>query len=84
MVVDEDIPAVRVYNLMTRAGAPLLRSVALFDVYRGVQVGPGKKSLAYRLTYQAEDRTLTDEEVAKVRSGIVKQLGEAIGATLRR
>jgi phenylalanyl-tRNA synthetase beta chain len=83
VVVDEDIPAVRVRDLIARAGAPLLRSVALFDVYRGAQVGTSKKSLAYRLTYQAGDRTLTDEEVAGVRSGIVQRLGEELGATLR-
>ncbi|MGD8997588.1 MAG: phenylalanine--tRNA ligase subunit beta, partial [Anaerolineae bacterium] len=84
VVVDEDIPAVRVRNLIARTGAPLLRSVALFDVYRGAQVGTDKKSLAYRLTYQADDRTLTDEEVADVRSGIVQRLEETLGATLRR
>jgi phenylalanyl-tRNA synthetase beta chain len=84
VVVDEDIPAVRVRNLIARAGVPLLRSVALFDVYRGAQVGTDKKSLAYRLTYQADDRTLTDEEVADVRSGIVQRLEETLGATLRR
>jgi phenylalanyl-tRNA synthetase beta chain len=83
VVVDEDVPAVRVRNLIARAGAPLLRLVALFDVYRGAQVGTSKKSLAYRLTYQAEDRTLTDEEVAAVRSGIVQRLHEVLGATLR-
>jgi phenylalanyl-tRNA synthetase beta chain len=83
VVVDEGVPAVRVRNLIARAGAPLLRSVALFDVYRGAQVGAGKKSLAYRLTYQADNRTLTDEGVAEVRSGIVQRLEEVLGATLR-
>jgi phenylalanyl-tRNA synthetase beta chain len=83
VVVDEEIPAVRVRNLITRAGAPLLRSVTLFDVYRGAQVGSDKKSLAYRLTYQAEDRTLTDEEVARLRDRIVSELEEDLGATLR-
>jgi phenylalanyl-tRNA synthetase beta chain len=83
VVVDEDIPAIRVRALIAGAGMPLLRSVSLFDVYRGAQVGAGKKSLAYRLTYQAEDRTLTDEEVAEVRSEIVHRLEEALGAALR-
>jgi phenylalanyl-tRNA synthetase beta chain len=83
VVVDEKIPAVRVRDLITRTGASLLRSVTLFDVYRGVQVGSDKKSLAYRLTYQAEDRTLTDEEVAQLRDRIVNQLKEELGATLR-
>ncbi len=83
VVVDEEIPAVRLRDLITRAGSPLLRSVTLFDVYRGAQVGSGKKSLAYRLIYQAEDRTLTDEEVAQVRDEIVRLLREKLGATLR-
>jgi phenylalanyl-tRNA synthetase beta chain len=83
VVVDEEIPAVHVRDLIRQAGMPLLRSITLFDVYRGAQVGSGKKSLAYRLTYQAEDRTLTDEEVAQLRDRIVSQLEEELGATLR-
>ena len=83
VVVDEEIPAVRVRDLITRAGRPLLRSVTLFDVYRGAQVGPDKKSLAYRLTYQAEDRTLTDEEVAQIRDRIISLLKDKLEATLR-
>jgi phenylalanyl-tRNA synthetase beta chain len=83
VVVDEGIPALRVRDLIKRAGVPLLRSVTLFDVYRGAQVGSDKKSLAYRLTYQAEDRTLTDEAVAQLRERIVSKLKEELGATLR-
>ena len=83
VVVDKEIPAGRVRALIERSGKPLLRSVALFDVYRGAQIGPGKKSLAYRLTYQAEDRTLTDEEVAEVRASIIEQLERELGASLR-
>ncbi len=83
VVVDREVPAGRVRDCITQAGGPLLRSVALFDVYRGAQVGAGKKSLAYRLTYQAEDRTLTDEEVAEVRATIIQELGQELGATLR-
>jgi len=65
------------------AGGQLLANVTLFDVYRGPQIGEGKKSLAYNLTYQALDRTLTDAEVAKVRGKIVKKVQEAVGAVLR-
>jgi phenylalanyl-tRNA synthetase beta chain len=83
VVVDEDVPALRVRDRITETGAPLVRSVALFDVYRGEQVGAGKKSLAYRLTYQAEDRTLTDEEVADVRAAIVRRVEEELDARLR-
>ncbi len=64
-------------------GLPLVREVTLFDLYRGEQAGAGRKSLAYALTYQADDRTLTDNEVAKVRGRIVKRLEKELGAQLR-
>ncbi len=83
VVVDEEIAAVRVRDLVMEAGAPLVRSVLLFDVYRGEQIGMRKKSLAYRLTYQADDRTLTDQETARVRDKIVRRLERELGATLR-
>lgn len=83
LVVDENVPAVRVRDLIAQTGAPLVRSVVLFDVYRGRQVEAGRKSLAYRLTYQADDRTLTDEEVAKLRTRIVQRLQQELDATLR-
>jgi phenylalanyl-tRNA synthetase beta chain len=83
IVVDEGVPEVEVRALITQAGAPLVRSVSLFDVYRGEQIGGGKKSLAYRLVYQADDRTLTDKEVAKLRGRIVHRLEREIDASLR-
>jgi phenylalanyl-tRNA synthetase beta chain len=83
LVVDEDIPADKVEGLIAQTGGQTVSEVRLFDVYRGEQIGAGKKSLAYNLTYQAEDRTLTDEEVAKVRDKIVKRLKREIGAKLR-
>jgi len=83
LVVDKQIPAARVRDLIKRAGGALLRSVALFDVYRGSQIGVGEKSLAYRLTYQAEDRTLTDGAVAAVRARIIQEVEQELGATLR-
>jgi phenylalanyl-tRNA synthetase beta chain len=83
VVVGEDVPAVRVRDLIAQTGGQLLRAVLLFDVYRGKQVGAGRKSLAYRLTYQADDRTLTDREVSKVRDRIVRRLERELGAVLR-
>jgi phenylalanyl-tRNA synthetase beta chain len=83
VIVDEGVPAVQVRDLIVQTGAPLVRSVVLFDVYRGEQIGAGKKSLAYRITYQADDRTLTDEESAKVREKVVRRLERELGATLR-
>jgi phenylalanyl-tRNA synthetase beta chain len=61
----------------------LVTDVALFDVYVGEQVPAGKKSLAYRLTYQSPNRTLTDEEVNKVHQQILKRLAADVGAVLR-
>jgi len=83
VVVDEGELAVRVRDLIAQTGRSLVRSVVLFDVYQGEQVGAGKKSLAYRLTYQANDRTLTDREVAKLRGKITRRLERELGATLR-
>ncbi len=82
-MVDEDVPADKVEGLIAQTGGQTVSEVRLFDVYRGEQIGAGKKSLAYNLTYQAGDRTLTDEEVAKVRDKIVKRLEREVGAKLR-
>ncbi|HID86352.1 MAG TPA: hypothetical protein EYP55_03110, partial [Anaerolineae bacterium] len=62
----------------------LLREAVLFDLYRGEPIPEGKKSLAYSLTFQAEDRTLTDEEVEGIRQRIQRRLEEEIGAKLRQ
>jgi phenylalanyl-tRNA synthetase beta chain len=82
-VVEESLPAEQVRALIAQTGKPLVRAVALFDVFRGDQAGTGRKSLAYALTYQADDRTLTDDEVAKVRTRIVKRLEKELDARLR-
>jgi phenylalanyl-tRNA synthetase beta chain len=82
-VVEESLPAEQVRALIAQTGLPLVRRVTLFDVFRGDQAGAGRKSLAYALTYQADDRTLTDDEVAKVRTRIVKRLEKELDARLR-
>jgi len=82
-VVDETLPAERMREMIQQTGRPLLRGVTLFDLFQDDKIGPGKKSLAYALTYQADDRTLTDDEVAKVRAKIVKRLEKELGAVLR-
>ncbi len=82
-IVDESLPAEQVRALIAQTGKPLLVEVALFDLFRGPALGPDKKSLAYALTYQAPDRTLTDKEVAKVRGKIVRRLESELGAVLR-
>jgi phenylalanyl-tRNA synthetase beta chain len=83
LIVDEKVPAEKVQVTIMAAGAgTILKNAQVFDVFKGEQIGAGKKSLAYRLTYQA-DRTLTDEEVAKVRARIVQRLREELNAVLR-
>jgi phenylalanyl-tRNA synthetase beta chain len=84
VVVDEDVPAAEVQELMARTGGFLLKDVRLFDVYRGDPVPAGKKSLAYALTFQAPDKTLRDAVVAKKVKRIVRQLKKELGAELRR
>jgi phenylalanyl-tRNA synthetase beta chain len=83
VVVDEEVHADEVEALLRRAGGQLLIDVKLFDLYTGEQIPEGKKSLAYSMVYQAPDRTLTDEEVAKVRARVIKKLESDLGAKLR-
>jgi phenylalanyl-tRNA synthetase beta chain len=83
IIVDEHVAAAKVFDVVRQAGGALLGQVALFDVFRGGQIDAGKKSLAFSVTYQAPDRTLTDAESTKVRDKIVRALGEQLGAVLR-
>jgi phenylalanyl-tRNA synthetase beta chain len=85
LVVDETVTAAQVEATIWKGGGALrvLRDVRLFDLYRGEQIGAGRKSLAYRLTYQAGDRTLTDDDAAKIRARIVQALEREWNATLR-
>lgn len=84
VVVDEEVPAVRVAEVIRQAGGSLLREVALFDVYRGGPLPEGKRSLAYRLTFQAMDRVLVEDEVNRLREKkIVPALERELGATIR-
>ncbi len=82
IIVDESVPAERVENLIRQTGGKTVTHVRLFDVYRGDQIGVGKKSLAYSLTYQSE-KTMTDAEAAAIRNKIVKRLEHEVGAKLR-
>jgi phenylalanyl-tRNA synthetase beta chain len=82
IVVDDDVPAARVRQAVMEGGGDLLRSAHVFDLYRGEQVGEGRKSLAFRLEFRAPDRTLTDAEVAERRDAIQAALA-GIGGSLR-
>jgi phenylalanyl-tRNA synthetase beta chain len=83
VIVDESVPADRVEALILQTGQPLLSEARLFDVFRGEQIGAGKKSLAYSLTFQSDERTLTDKVVARQQQNIVNRLERELGAKLR-
>ena len=82
VIVDESVAAERVESLIRQTGGKTVTHVCLFDVYRGEQIGVGKKSLAYSLTYQSE-KTMTDAEAAAIRNKIVKRLENEVSAKLR-
>jgi phenylalanyl-tRNA synthetase beta chain len=83
LVVDEHLPAEQVAELIRQTAGRVVADVHLFDLYRGEKIGAGKKSLAYRITYQAADKTLTDKDVAGIRARILRRLEQEVGATLR-
>jgi len=81
LVVDAGVTNAQVQAIMR--AFPLVTEVSLFDLYSGEQLLAGKKSLAYRITYQSPKHTLTDDEVNKVQQQILDKLSKQLGATLR-
>jgi phenylalanyl-tRNA synthetase beta chain len=82
VVVAAETPAAQVRAAVMAGGGELLRAAEVFDLYEGEQLGEGRKSLALNLEFRADDRTLTDEEVAERRQAIEAKLDE-IGGSLR-
>jgi phenylalanyl-tRNA synthetase beta chain len=83
VAVGEDVEVGALIGTAREAAGALLRDVRVFDVYRGDQVGEGRKSVALHLEFRSPERTLTDEEAAELRGRIVATLGERFGAELR-
>jgi phenylalanyl-tRNA synthetase beta chain len=83
VVVDADVPAGELHRTIKEGGGSSLDSVRAFDDYRGDQVGEGRKSIAFALTFRSPERTLTDAEVEKVLSEIRKRLEKKHGARFR-
>jgi len=81
LVVDVGVSNAQVQAIMR--GFPLVTEVSLFDLYSGEQLPAGKKSLAYRISYQSPKHTLTDDEVNKVQQQILDKLSKQLGASLR-
>ena len=82
-VCEEALEVGSIFESVKRAGGKLVEDVKLFDIYRGVQVGEGKKSVSIRVTLRAADRTLTVEETEKVARKILGDLEHKLGITLR-
>ncbi|GIV70889.1 phenylalanine--tRNA ligase subunit beta [Caldilinea sp.] len=82
-IVDEAVPVRAVENAIRAAGGALLTDVALFDLYRGEPLPPGAKSLAFRLTYQSQEASLRDADVAKLRERIIRRVEREVGGKLR-
>ena len=81
--VADAVPASAVEDAIRAAGGDLVWDVELFDVFRGGSVPEGQRSLAYRLRLQALDRTLTDADVAVVRTTVIDAVQSSLAATLR-
>jgi len=83
MIVPEDLPHERIWEVIFHPREPLLERVEFFDLFAGAEIGEGKKSLAYRLTYRDQSRTLKSEEVNAAHAKIRERLRSDLGAELR-
>ena len=83
LVCDESITVAQIEDVITASAGKLLRSVRLFDIYRGANLGVGKKSLAFSLELRADDRTLTDADSESVISKVLHALQETCSISLR-
>ncbi len=83
LVCDEAVTVAQAEDVITASAGKLLRSVGLFDIYRGPGVPMGKKSMAFTLELRADDRTLTDTDSEQVMSSVLAALGKELGAVLR-
>ena len=83
LVVDDELPAQVVEDAIRSAGGDWLREVTLFDLYYGEPIPAGRKSLAYALTFQADDRSLTEDEVRVLYRRIQEHTAAELGAAMR-
>jgi phenylalanyl-tRNA synthetase beta chain len=81
--VPEEVTAGELVAAAREAAGAELVEIRVFDVYRGDQVGAGRKSVAFSVAYQADDRTLTEDDATRLRGAIVTELGRRFAAELR-
>jgi phenylalanyl-tRNA synthetase beta chain len=83
LLVREEITVAKLDEAIRKGGGKILETVRLFDIYRGMQIPDGFKSMSFGLSFRAPDRTLTDEEIQKSMDRILRLLEEEAGASLR-
>jgi phenylalanyl-tRNA synthetase beta chain len=83
VVTETSTSAKQLMDTISKAGSRLIRNVEIFDVYEGEHVEAGKKSVALRITYQAADHTLKEDEIAKIHTAILDALKNKLKAELR-
>ena len=84
LVMDESTGVGPLMDQIRESAGKLIEDVQLFDIYRGTQLGEAKKSVAFSLTFRAPDRTLTEEEIGKAVSRVLKDCEEKCGARIRQ
>jgi phenylalanyl-tRNA synthetase beta chain len=84
IVVDEDIAASEILNMIRTFPSELIEEVSVFDYYKGGNITENKKSLAFSITYRSKEKTLTDEEIEKLHSSIVGHVLNKTGGELRK
>lgn len=82
-IVDKNITSIEIENEIKKSGGRFLTKIEVFDLYTGENVKPNEKSIAYNLTFQSEEKTLTDEEVMNVFNNIIKNVETKLNAKLR-
>ncbi|HLZ62413.1 MAG TPA: hypothetical protein VKR06_36165, partial [Ktedonosporobacter sp.] len=82
-VVNEEITAAQLAEVIRKAAGSLLTSVELFDIYRGQPIQPGQKSMAYKLTYESLEGNVSEARVAETRKRIIRRVADTVGGALR-
>jgi phenylalanyl-tRNA synthetase beta chain len=83
IVIDRDFASQQIVSWIQNLGEALIEHVEVFDQYVGASIPEGKKSLAYKISYRADARTLTDSEVNELHQSLVDRLGKTFGAERR-
>jgi len=83
MLIDDSVSSSSIFDLIKETGKDLVRSIDVFDLYKGQQVDEGKKSLAYTVEYRSEEKTLKDEDVNAIHKDVQEALVKKLGAQIR-